>query len=102
MFDGNLYNNSTAGGTENFITRLVRHQVGGIGDVPTGGDTMLDRFTADLQKIAQGGGLTMSDAILTKALMAFAMQKYYEEKSSNPGARQELFTAVASRCPVVL
>jgi len=94
MFDGNLYNNSTASGSESFITRLVRHQVGGVGDVPVGGDTMLERFTTDLEKIAQDGGLTMSDAMITKAMMAFAMQKYYGEQAGGIGVGETLFKNV--------
>jgi len=41
---------------------------------------MLDRFTADLWKIAQDGGLTMANNDLTKALTAFAMQAYYDNR----------------------
>ena len=42
---------------------------------------MLTRFTQDMEKIAQHGGMTMENTgDLTKALIAFAMQAYYENK----------------------
>ncbi len=65
---------------------------------------MLDRFTTDLWKLAQDNGLTMNDGNsgiftsatnnVSKALTAFAMQKYYEETTASPGYNQELFSAV--------
>jgi Ca2+-binding RTX toxin-like protein len=90
---------------ENFLQRLIRHQNGvaglTVGETPATADQMLDRFTRDLWKLAQDGGLTMSDKNptnadlheLSNALIAFAMQKYYEEKDSSAGYNQELFTA---------
>ena len=75
IFDENLYERTTDPTNtteENFLDRLIRHQFGNAPGVTTG-DAMLDRFTADLWKIAQDGGLTMANNDLTKALTAFAM-----------------------------
>lgn len=88
---------------ENFLERLVKHQATVI-DTATGEtDAMVTRFTSDLWKLAQDGGLTMRDDSLVSpnahyvnnALIAFAMQKYYEETSSSAGYRKELFTDLA-------
>lgn len=57
---------------------------------------MAARFTADLWNLAQDGGLTLTEAKLSQTLMAFAMQKYYEEKNPNPGYNQQLFTDLAA------
>ena len=90
---------------ENFIERLVRHQEGmaglAVGETPILADAMVTRFTADLWKLAQDGGLTMSDGNphdaeskeLSKTLIAFAMQKYYEERLAAGALGTELFTA---------
>jgi len=110
IFDSKLYAFPTSDvKNENFIERLVRHQNGIAGSPVTGeaaiiADAMLTRFTADLWKLAQGGGLTLTDwAPLTgmgvpnnvgKTLIAFAMQKYYEEQLAMGAIPTELFTAV--------
>ena len=110
IFDSNLFEHTTARSNatnENFIERLVRHQDGiaglAVGETPTPADAMLTRFTDDLNKIAQDGGLTMTDNIpggifssppnnVSKALTAFAMQKYYDETPMSAGYNKELFT----------
>ena len=80
----------------NLLEHLVRHQAGG--------DAMVTRFTTDLWKLAQDGGLTMNDWALTgvgvpnnvsKALIAFAMQKYYDEQAGGVGAGDTLFKDVS-------
>ncbi len=94
IFDSNLYYNDPnklIDPKRNFLENLIRHEVGVQGSFAA--DHMLDRFTADLKKIAQDGGLTMSNNDLTKALTAFAMQKYYEEPASGADYGQELFSA---------
>ena len=53
----------------------------------------LTRFTADLWKIAQDGGLSLTDANVAQALTAFAMQMYYENAAATDAGKQ-LFTAV--------
>jgi len=86
---------------ENFLERLVKHQAGVQGSIPA--DAMVDRFTADLWKLAKDGGLTVSDwsQLLTgsgvpnnisQALIAFAMQKYYDERLAAGVTPEELFT----------
>ena len=62
---------------ENFIDRLIRYE---FGNAPQAVDSnMLTRFTQDMEKIAQFGGMTMENTgDLTKALIAFAMEAYYE------------------------
>ena len=90
IFDSNLYKKDIGvlANEENFIERLVRHQNGIVGNPITGetavrADAMLTRFTADLWKLAQDGGMTLKDGNhsnpdlheLSQTLTAFAMQK---------------------------
>ena len=98
IFDPKLFAHSTDSADPNFLEHLVRHQAGGVADVPVGGDGMVSRFTADLWKLVQQGGLTLTDQEawnthnISKALTAFAMQKYYEETTQSAGYKKELFT----------
>lgn len=113
IFDSNLFAHTTARintTQENFIERLVRHQNGITGNPLTGelrvlADAMLTRFTSDLWKLAQDGGLTMTDNIpggifssppndVSNALIAFAMQMYYEDTANATNVNKELFTNV--------
>jgi len=81
IFDRNLYEHPTDDPDNvNFLEHLIRHQEGLDPAVANDGDAMLDRFTADLWKIVQDGGLTMANNDLTKALTAFAMQAYYDNR----------------------
>jgi len=82
IFDKKLYSKPTNEDKENFLDRLVRHEVGNAPGV-TEADNMLTRFTDDLKKIAQEGGLTMSNSNLSDALTAFAMQMYYDKDNPN-------------------
>lgn len=70
-------------------------------------DDMLTRFTHDLQKLAQDGGLTLNDGNglpttysnwnnVSKALTAFAMQMYYADTVNAKDKTKELFTALTS------
>jgi VCBS repeat-containing protein len=108
LFDKNLYVNATDTPNENFLERLVRHEFGNAPNVVNGvtvgvvaADAMLTRFTADLWKLAQDGGMTLNEGVwsnysnynnVSKALTAFAMQKYYEETQTSTGYKKELFT----------
>ncbi|MBA3032901.1 MAG: DUF2974 domain-containing protein, partial [Actinobacteria bacterium] len=92
IFDENLYAvDDLKKAKENFLERLVKHEAGITGSLPA--DAMLTRFTRDLWKLAQDGGLTLRDGNPTnadlnevsKALTAFAMQKYYEETADSTG-----------------
>ncbi|RFC39108.1 MAG: Ca2+-binding protein, RTX toxin-related [Candidatus Nitrotoga sp. LAW] len=112
IFDSKLYyfdpNNTDTSAKENFTERLVRHQNGVaglvVGETAIVADAMLTRFTADLWKIAQDGGLTLHDGNssnpdlheLSKALIAFAMQKYYEETTTSAGYNKALFTDLST------
>ena len=71
----------------NFLEGLIQHQTG------ASGDNMLDRFTADLQLIAQDGGLSLTNNNITKALTAFAMQKYDNELETGAGVGIRLFSS---------
>ena len=112
IFDDKLYynepNNITPDAPVNLLEHLVRHEAG-VRDPATGAttivaDSMITRFTADLWKLAQDGGLTMNDGnsnwissgtnYVSKTLTAFAMQKYYEETTTSPGYEKELFSAI--------
>jgi len=101
VFDNNLYEFSTDTDDENFLERLVRHQNGNAPGVATA-DAMLTRFTDDLWKLAQDGGLTMADdptaltRFVSNALTAFAMQMYYEDTANATNANKELFTDLAT------
>ena len=73
-----------------------------LGETPIPADAMLTRFTNDLWKLAQDGGLTMSEGAtlfgnlnnVSKTLIAFAMQKYYDETPTSAGYNKELFSAM--------
>jgi Ca2+-binding RTX toxin-like protein len=94
IFDKNLYYNDPSNKINpqrNFLENLVRHEAGVQGSIPA--DAMLTRFTSDLWKLAQDGGLTLTEANLGKALMAFAMQAYYENTGFTVNTKQ-LFTDV--------
>jgi Ca2+-binding RTX toxin-like protein len=98
MFDAKLFARATDSTEANFLERIVQHEAGSGTTLPA--DAMVTRFTADLWKLAQDGGLTMSDGNpsnatlkeLSKALIAFAMQKYYEEQLAAGATPSELFT----------
>jgi len=81
LFDKKLYARPTDGIYENFLERLVRHEFGNAPDVGQA-DAMLTRFTNDLWKIAQDGGLSLTNADIANTLTAFAMQMYYEKASA--------------------
>ena len=100
VFDKNLFArdpNNKVKPEPNFLERLVRHQAGMGTDLPA--DDMVKRFTADLWKLARDGGLTMTDgnendATLHKvsnALIAFAMQYYYEDTDNSKDSTRKLF-----------
>jgi hypothetical protein len=62
VFDSTLYKFDTGKSNStdvNFLENLVRHQEGLDPAAPNDGDHMLERFTSDLQKIAQDGGLSI-------------------------------------------
>ena len=111
IFDDKLFYhdplNLEANAPENFLERLVKHQAGVQPDPVTGSaaipaDAMVTRFTSDLWKLVQQGGLTLTDNEawnthnISKALIAFAMQKYYEENSQSTGYGKELFTDLST------
>lgn len=77
LFDSRLYANPTNENKENFLDRLVRHQIGNAPGVTTA-DNMLTRFTDDLKKITVQGDLSTTNEDIVKALTAFAMQMYYD------------------------
>jgi Ca2+-binding RTX toxin-like protein len=101
FFDERLFKFATDTSDENFLDRLVRYE---FGNAPGATDTdMLTRFTADLWKLAQDGGMTMTDGNtrdaeaneLSKTLIVFAMQKYYEETADSAGYAKEFFETVS-------
>lgn len=106
IFDKNLYyndpNNLNPNAPENFLERIVKHQAGNGTALPA--DAMVTRFTADLWKLAQDGGLTMTDGNPTdatlnkvsKTLIAFAMQMYYEDTANATDATKQLFTVLSA------
>ncbi|MDD5385109.1 MAG: calcium-binding protein [Gallionella sp.] len=91
----------------NLLEHFVRHEAG-VRDPATGAttitaDAMVTRFTSDLWKLAQDGGLTMSENFsyanwnnVSKALTAFAMQFYYEDTANATNANKQLFTDLST------
>ncbi len=103
LFDKNLFwftSDRANTQNENFLDRLVRHETGVQGSFTA--DAMLTRFTKDLWKLAQDGGMTLSDGIsgapnlnaLSRALTAFAMQFYYENSANATDTTKTLFKDV--------
>lgn len=99
VFDEALYARKTTPDNTDFpnlLEHLIRHEVG-VGATATAAaiaaDFMLDRFTADLQKVAQDGGFTLTNAHITRTLVAFAMQMYYENPEA-AAADKTLFDSV--------
>jgi Ca2+-binding RTX toxin-like protein len=88
---------------QNFLEHLVRHETGGVDGVAAGGDAMVTRFTSDLWKLAQNGGMTLSENFsyanwnnVSKALTAFAMQFYYENTTNATNPNKQLFTDLSA------
>ena len=82
---------------QDLLRKVLRHELGIAGEITP--DQMLTRFASDMKKLAQDGGLTMndghSDASLhnvSKALIAFAMQFYYEDTTNAKDPDKTLFT----------
>ena len=110
IFDDKLFQHPTNDpDNENFLEHLVKHEAG-VRDPITGAttlaaDAMLTRYTNDLWKLAQDGGLTMSEGTtffgnnlnnVSKTLTAFAMQMYYEDTANATDPNKELFTDLAT------
>ena len=109
MFDNNLYAYPTSTADKNFLENLVRHETGVQGLFAA--DAMVTRFTADMWKLAQDGGMTMPGnqtdmlpdgtllqpirELLNKALIVFAMQKYYDEHQGCVGGGETLFKDIS-------
>jgi Ca2+-binding RTX toxin-like protein len=77
---------------DDLLRILLRHQFGVAEAVSA--DQMLTRISTDMAAIAQDGGLTLNDADLTKALIAFAMQMYYENAAATD-PNKKLFTKIS-------
>jgi RTX calcium-binding nonapeptide repeat (4 copies)/Lipase (class 3) len=103
IFDKKLFAYETDdANNRNLLDHLVRHEAGMGTTLPA--DQMVTRFTSDLWKLAQDGGLTLTDGNsglfssatnnISKALTAFAMQKYYEETPTSAGYKKELFEQI--------
>ncbi|MFZ4802591.1 MAG: DUF7619 domain-containing protein, partial [Chlorobium sp.] len=94
IFNEAMYSKDASSSIENFLEHIIRHEFGNVLDVPSP-DHMLTRFTDDLWSIAQDGGLSMArfgllaDNLVGKSLIAFAMQKYYDEQPVD--SNKELF-----------
>jgi Ca2+-binding RTX toxin-like protein len=94
IFDDNLYAHPTTDAdNRNFLERLVQNEQS---------NAMVTRFTSDLWKLAQDGGMTMTDGptpatnLVSAALIAFAMQMYYQDTANATNANKELFTDLAT------
>jgi Ca2+-binding RTX toxin-like protein len=106
IFDRALFAKDTDKDEANFLERLVQHEAG-VRDPASGAtlmpaDAMVTRFTKDLWKLVQEGGLTICDGNewnpalnnLSKALIVFAMQKYYDETQASASYNKTLFTDI--------
>jgi len=115
VFDPSLFAHPTSDPQNlNFLELIVNHEAGRdpLTNTTITPDAMVTRFTADMWKIAQDGGLTMPGAIsdmlpdgtllnsirtaLNRTLIAFAMQKYYEETGTGQGHGQALYTDITT------
>ena len=93
IFDSKLYKTDVGTGKVNFIEKLVQSEAA----TPSG--SLLDHFSADMTRL---GNKQVCPSIVTdintgnlgRALMAFALQKYYEETSTSGGAGNAFFTDV--------
>jgi Ca2+-binding RTX toxin-like protein len=92
IFGDKLFASNSASRTEDFLNRIVRHEAGVQGSFAA--DAMVTRFTKDLWKLAQEGGLTMTEANVSKALIAFAIQMYYENTPNATSKDKTLFSDV--------
>jgi Ca2+-binding RTX toxin-like protein len=93
IFDTSLFAvDDLRNSTPNLLEHLVRHQLGVQGKFVA--DAMLTRFTADLDKVVVAQGGTGGSRDLVKALIAFAMEKYYVETTDSAKYQQELFVAI--------
>ena len=108
IFDKSLFATDSRHDTQrNFLEHLVRHEVGCKAH-GCHADAMVTRFTSDLWKLAQDGGLTMTDNIpsscqpnnVSKTLIAFAMQKYYDETRRVPGYNEGTVYRSDGRRPI--
>lgn len=109
IFDEKLFAHKTDPSSDkvNLLEHLVRHEAGVAANSVTGAaaitaDAMVTRFTKDLWKLAQAGGLTMGESAtysnwnnVSKTLIAFAMQKYYDENANSAGVGDVLFKDVS-------
>ena len=93
FFDDQLFDRPTDEAARSFIEHIVRHETGVQGQFAA--DAMVTRLTKDLWKVAQDGGFTLTNTHIANTLVAFAMQKYYEEPASGADHGKELFTAVS-------
>lgn len=93
IFSRDLYRFDTDTANRNFLERLIQNEAS---------NQMVTRFTSDLWKLAQDGGLTMADEpaastrLVSQTLIAFAMQMYYEDTVHATDANKELFSDLAA------
>src|SRR3990172_108557 len=83
IFDKDLFANDTDTDERNLLEHLVRHQAGVPGQFSA--DDMLIHFTNDMQDIVTAGGKDQDQypyINLNKALIAFGLQAYYEQKAA--------------------
>jgi Ca2+-binding RTX toxin-like protein len=100
FFNTNLFATDPKSAEPNFLDRLVRHEAGVKDSFDA--DAMVTRFTSDLWKLAKDGGLTRTDKnptnaelnFVSKTLVAFAMQMYYEDTANATNRDKQLFTEV--------
>ena len=93
IFDKDLFARPLKSADANLLEHLIRHQIGGVAGIPDGGDGMLARFTSDLRKLAADAGLSVAGTDFTKALIAFAMQAYYEGRITTDTSK-ELYESI--------
>jgi hypothetical protein len=94
LFDTNLFFHDPNTPQRDFLSGLLNDQIK-LGYTDT--TALLARFANDLEKLTQTGGLTLTDNgntenNISRALTAFAMQKYYSETDTSTGYKQQLFT----------
>ena len=92
IFNKNLYSFDTDRADANFLDHLVRHEAGGIGGIVPGGDGMLTKFVADLNKL--GTNIAGLNKQAQDAIIAQGIEWYYWQDSNYAG--KEFLTQTGS------
>ena len=91
IFDESLFAQDKKSAKEDILLNMLRHQLGVKGEVVQ--DDMLNRFSSDMNTLIQADAYKTS-IDLGKALIAFALERYYKETNETPDKQKQLFDIV--------